>query len=143
MLQPAPPFTRENANKMREKGYATIVQRKNAEIDELKRKLNAALTVAEDDEARRKGLLREQMGKCDEMMSRAKDPKTFKQWVEAKARLWELLYPKPGSLRPKQGRDRAQLAPIQPIPEAQPVVNESALVVPPAGENHNSENVQS
>jgi hypothetical protein len=137
MLQPAPPFTRENANKMREKGYQTIVQRKNAEIDELKRKLVAALTVCEDDEIRRKGLLREQMSKCDEMMAKTSDPVNFKRWAESKAKLWELLYPKPGSLRPKQ--QRAERAPVAPLP----IEPKPAIVAPAPDQNHNDEIVQS
>jgi hypothetical protein len=141
MLQPAPLITSQNANQMREKAYETRVQKKNAEIAELKRQLAAALLVAQDDELRRKSLLREQMSKCDEMMAKAKDPKTFKQWVEAKARLWELLYPKPGSLRPKAGRTTAPA--LHPIPAPLPIEPAPALVPGDPQENHKTEIIQS
>lgn len=133
MLQPAPLITRENANKMREKAYESRIQKKNAEIAELREQLAAALAVAQDDEMQRKHVLRLQMAKCDEMMAKTRDPADFKRWAESKAKLWELLYPKPGSLRPSKSRDRAPaFTPIAPLP-VEPV---PALVAPGSQQDH-------
>lgn len=140
MLQPAPLFTSETARKAQEKGYQTKIQKKNEEIAKLKAELQAALLIAQDDENQRKHVLRMQMAKCDEMMTKTRDPADFKRWAESKAKLWELLYPKPGSLRPTKTRDRSIApAPIQPLP----IAASAPLVVSPVDQNHNGENVQS
>jgi hypothetical protein len=140
MLCPAPLITRENANIMREKGYESKLAKRNAEIADLKRRLESALTPPPEDDQRRKERLLGQVMKCDALMEECDSPKEFAQLVNAKARLWELLYPKPGSLRPKQGRiERAPVVPLSP----QPVAKLPALVVPTSDENHNAENVQS
>lgn len=140
MLQPAPPFNSETAKIAAQKSYQTKVQQKNAEIAELKRELAAALQVAQDDETQRKHVLRMQMAKCDEMMTKTRDPADFKRWAESKAKLWELLYPKPGSLRPGKTRDRIPApSPIAPLP----IEPASPLVAPGSEQNHNEQNPQS
>ena len=140
MLQPAPLFTPETARKAQEKGYLTKIQKKNQEIAKLKQELAAALLIAQDDEQQRKHVLRMQMAKCDEMMTKTRDPADFKRWAESKAKLWELLYPKPGRLRPKQSRsERAPVVPIQPLP----IAPASPLVASNNEQDHNTEIVQS
>jgi hypothetical protein len=81
-----------------------------------------------------------QLDKLDEMLDACKEPKMFIQLTAAKERLWNLVFPKPGSLRPKQSRqERASIQPIQPLP----IDPTPAIVVPEIAQHHNSENVQS
>ena len=136
----APMFTPESARKAQEKGYQTKIQQKNAEIEKLKRELATALIALQDDEQARKSILRMQMAKCDEMMTKTRDPADFKRWAESKAKLWELLYPKPGILRPGKTRDRMPAtSPIAPLP----IEPASPLVAPSPEQNHNAKIVQS
>ena len=79
--------------------------------------------VQADDEARKRRVVL-QIDRCDEMLTKARDPELFIRLTAAKERLWNLLYPKPGSLRPRSG-SKSKPAPIvgfadQPEP-AQPV----------------------
>jgi transposase-like protein len=93
--------------------------------------------IAEDS---RKERVMKQLDKLDEMLDACKEPKMFIQLTAAKERLWNLVFPKPGSLRPKQSRqERASIQPIQPLP----IDPTPAIVVPEIAQHHNSENVQS
>jgi hypothetical protein len=135
-----PRITSENANVLRERSLESRFEGKNKRIRELEGLLAAALASRTEDDVRRKERLFAQVKKCDEMIEECEEPKVFAQLVSAKARLWELLYPKPGSLRPKQNRaERAPIQPIQPLP----IESQSALVAPVTDQNHNGEIVQS
>jgi hypothetical protein len=126
-------ITRETAEEYRKKGLESRFAIKNREIDELKRKLAEALGPKTEDDLRRRERLLKQVQKCDDMMDDCEDSKEFAMLVTAKARLWELLYPKPGSLRPRSKRDERQpiaplvaLGPPQPAPttpQANPVTD--------------------
>lgn len=83
----------------------------------------------------RRRRLAAQIDLIDQDIENVRDPEVRCKLITAKARLWELLYPKPGSLRPKAGRpERAPILPIEPIPQAQPVDSNPALVVQPTDE---------
>lgn len=102
-----------------------------------------ALTVASAEKSadeRRRATLAKQIDLLDSMIARTNGGDRVLRLIAAKAKLWELLYPKPGSLRPKQSRqDRAPIAPIEPLP----IDSAPALVAPPADQSHNGENPQS
>ncbi|HSS99164.1 MAG TPA: hypothetical protein VLK33_19150 [Terriglobales bacterium] len=142
------PFTKENAGEMARRAtqarLARIAREKEEEELERARWVRAPRDTTED---AKKIRVQRQIEACDTMIEACKDPEMFVKLITAKARLWELLYPKPGSLRPKSSRsERAPVAPVQPLPAPaapQPVANPPALVVPTDPQNHNGENVQS
>lgn len=135
-----PQITSENANVLRELSLNSRFEAKNKRIRELEGLLAAALASRTEDDVRRKERLFAQVKKCDEMIEDCDEPKVFAQLVTAKARLWELLYPKPGSLRPKQSRaDRAPVVPLQPLPEPLQIDSAAPLVVPEIATSHNEQ----
>lgn len=124
---PAPLFTKENAGVMAKRATRSRMERIQREKEQLlllrERNASTPLNASEDE---KKARVQRQIEQCDTMLAECADPETFVRLVAAKARLWELLYPKPGSLRPKQSRsDRAPIAPIQPLPE--PLVSSPTL----------------
>ena len=101
--------------------------------------------IETDDTRRRQRVLR-QIDRLDILIEGTRDAELFIRLASAKERLWNLVYPKPGSLRPKAGRqERAMVAPVEPIsaPTPQPVVNPPALVVPQSQPTHNDNTLQS
>jgi hypothetical protein len=131
-------ITRENAVAM---GKLSAVRRKEAKEREEREKNGLPPITAGADEQRLCERVRKQIEKCDELLDRCRSPRTFVQLTSAKERLWNLIYPKAGSIRPGKSRrqDRAPIAPIQPLP----IEPTPALVAPPAGEIHKTEIIQS
>lgn len=126
-------FTRENAREMSKRG--NIARWTRARIPAPREEPTQGIA---ENERKQKTL--EQIDKLDEMLARTRNPVLFVKLTMAKEKLWNLVFPKPGSLRPKQGRpERAPIAPLIP----QPIASPSALVVPGDPENHNGEIVQS
>lgn len=75
--------------------------------------------VADESQEKRERISK-QIDRCDVMLQSCKDPDVFVKLVQAKARLWELLYPKPGSLRPRSGRGRMSQPTFEPSFEPAP-----------------------
>lgn len=130
-------FTRENAAEM---GRLSAERRR-------QRSLALAAPPLETDDSRRKDRVLRQIDRLDVMIEHCRDAELFLRLANAKERLWNLVYPKPGSLRPGKSRSAPEArAPIQPLPAPptpRPVVDPAPVVSDPAPENHNSENVQS
>lgn len=129
-----PRFTRENAAEMARR--ARLARTSNVN----KRTLDAAPAneTAEDERKRRMGV---QIDLLDADIAKTKNPVLRCRLIAAKAKLWELIYPKPGSLKPgKQRREtRAPISPLMP----QPIETAAPLVAGDPDQNHNGENVQS
>lgn len=118
------PFTRENAGEMARRATRSRLERiAREEEEEREARLRDARLPRDASEDAKKLRVQRQIETCDNMLEDCDDPVMFVKLVAAKARLWELLYPKPGSLRPKAGR--VERAPVQPI-QAAP----APLVVP-------------
>jgi hypothetical protein len=64
----------------------------------------AAALPANADEAAREQRLLKQMDQVDGMLDRCREPAEFVQLTNAKARLWNLLFPTAGVSRPKSRR---------------------------------------
>jgi hypothetical protein len=92
-------------------------------------------------EIERKRTLARQIDLLDADIAKAKAPALRIKLIGAKAKLWELLYPKPGSLRPKAGRTTAPA--LHPIPAPLPIEPAPALVPGDPEENHKTEIIQS
>jgi hypothetical protein len=123
-------FTKQNASEFGRKGGMAEKSRRTA---------LAAIPIESDDNRRKQRVLR-QIDRLDVMIESTRDPELFLRLASSKERLWNLVYPKPGSLRPKQSRqDRAPIAPIQPLP----IDTLPAVVVSEIEQTHKSENVKS
>jgi hypothetical protein len=131
-----PRFTRENAAEMAKLSHSPNSAR-NLQ-PETTASIIATAGISADE--RRKQTLAQQIDLLDKMIAKTNGGGKVLQYIAAKAKLWELLYPKPGSLRPKQSRsERVPVQPIQPLPiETQP-----ALVAPSPEQNHNVQIIQS
>ena len=106
------PFTRENAGEMARRANAAKAARK-AEIAAKLASIDANAT-----EEVRITRTKEQLAKLDDMIDRAlddDDAELFLRLVTAKERLWGLVSPKAGVMRPKQSR-RGFSAPL-PLPQ--------------------------
>lgn len=127
-------FTSETARENGRKGnLIRWSQTKTAEVPQI-----AAVTVQPFADDSRKQRMLKQIDLLDTDIESTRDPELRCKLITAKARLWELLYPKPGSLRPKQ-QSRAERAPVQPLP----IEPKPALVAPVTDQNHNGETAQS
>lgn len=127
-----PLFTRENAAEM---GRRSAITRRNASA-ERKEYVVPETPRAEDERKRRMGV---QIDLLDADIAKTKNPVIRCRLIAAKAKLWELLYPRPGVLKPARSRDRAPVHAIAPLP----IEPASPLVAPSLEQNHNGENVQS
>jgi len=125
-------FTRTNAAEMARRSQLARAAKAAAIENPAIPNATAELTA----EVRRKQTLAQQIDKLDALIARAKSSDKVLRLIGAKAKLWELLYPKPGSLRPKAVRDnRAPVSPIAPLP-IEPV---PALVAPGSQQDHKTE----
>lgn len=100
-------FTAENAAEMGRRGQAALKERRRADAEALARmqaKL-AAIPVSAD-ETKRAERIQRQIDKCDEMLDSCDEPETFVKLTAAKERLWNLLFPKAGVLKPKAQSSR-------------------------------------
>lgn len=133
------PFTKENAGEMARRAtvarLARIKRDKEEAFAERERRARMPIDASEDAKKLR---VQKQIETCDRMLDECCDPELFVKLTMAKERLWNLIYPKPGSLRPKQSRqDRAPISPIEPLP----IETTPTLVAPAADKNHNVENL--
>jgi len=100
----APNFTRENAAEMARR--ATAAREANrAREKTILREYAKNPPVDADDDARKKRVLK-QIARCDHLLLTC-EPKDFPKLTAAKERLWNLVYPKAGVLRPRKS-DRPQ-----------------------------------
>lgn len=68
--------------------------------------------VDADNDARRKRVLK-QIARCDSLLLTC-EPKDFPKLAAAKERLWNLVFPKAGVLRPRKGGERPPPPAIEP-----------------------------
>jgi hypothetical protein len=130
-------FTRENAVAM---GKLSAERRKEAKERQEREHNGLPPISAPAEDQRRRDRVQKQIDRCDDLLENCRSAKTFIQLTAAKERLWNLVYPKPGSLRPKQSRqERAPVVPLSP----QPVAMSAPIVAPVTDQNHKSEIVQS
>ncbi len=110
----APNFTRENAADMARRATVSREARRARE----KAAATATRQLASDD-ARKTTTLR-QIDKLDELINSSldrRDAKRFLQLSAAKERLWKLVQPTAGALRPGRGSRRSDPPPM-PMPQA-------------------------
>jgi hypothetical protein len=94
----APNFTRENAAEMARR--ATVAREaRRAREKAILREYAKNPPVDADDNARRKRVLR-QIARCDSLLLTC-EPKDFPKLTAAKERLWRLIFPTAGVLRPR------------------------------------------
>ena len=117
-----PLITRENAAEMARLSHSPNSARHNE-----RKPLMKPAPANDSAETVRRLRLAEQIDLIDQDIQNTRNPELRIKLISAKARLWELLYPKPGSLRPGKVRTETR-ARVEPI--AQPVVNSAPLVVP-------------
>ena len=130
-------FTRENAAEMARRSHSPNSARHlQPETVAL-----AVATAAKTADEQRRDTLAKQIDLLDRLIAKANGGERVLRLINAKAKLWELLYPKPGSLKPGKQR-AAERAPISPL-IPQPLEPKPALVVQPSDQNHNGESVQS
>lgn len=111
-----------------------------ARVSNINKRTSATAPANETAEDERKRRLGVQIDMLDADIAKTKNPVLRCRLIAAKSKLWELVYPKPGSLRPKHERHtRAPIAPIQTLP----VAPSPALVSADPAQNHNGETIQS
>lgn len=128
-----PQFTKETAASAARNATKSRVARKQREKIEReaeKVRANAFTALIPRDatfDARQMRIAR-QIDQLDEMIAGCKNPDLMLKFISAKARLHELIYPKPGSYRPGKRRpeERAPVSPVQPIYE--PVIPEKPVI---------------
>lgn len=116
----APPFTRDNAREMQAKSTAAQNAARalaKAALDELARQ--AAAPPRDHDEEARKRRAEKQIETCDRLMEvDGIDADTFVKLTAAKERLWRLVFPTAGVMRPRSpGRSKAAPS-VEPAPQA-------------------------
>ena len=113
-------FTAENAAEYGRMGAiaSAAAKARRKQEEKLAAEAAAELPVIADEQARLKRVMR-QIEKCDELMDDCDDPKEFIALTAAKERLWNLIFPKAGSLRPAKASRR----PAQPLPSPIPPQN--------------------
>lgn len=138
-------FTKENASEMAKRSHAPGSARHLKKPDHPDFNSDSQMSQSNGSTAdeQRKGVLRQQIEILDYHIARTKRAGNLCKLISAKARLWELLYPKPGSLRPgkQRGNGHESRGPVEPIHEhqaPQPVDNVPALVATSTDENHNA-----
>ena len=75
-----------------------------------------------------KARVQRQIEKCDELLETCKEPELFVKLTQAKERLWNLIYPKAGSIRPGKPKDRMP-APLQVVPLSIQPIDPTAPIV--------------
>jgi hypothetical protein len=120
----APNFTRENAAEMARRATKARVASRLREKAEL-----AAYRALERGEqtpdARTKRVLK-QIKYCDELLDARPDAETFVKLTAAKERLWNLVFPKAGVMRPRSQPSR------RPPPTSERPQEPSPAPIPPA-----------
>jgi hypothetical protein len=113
----APNFTRENARAMQIKATASRLARIQREKDELQAMKDALARIPETEDARRTRTLK-QLDMLDALIDRALNlgnSDKFLKLSAAKEKIWKLVQPTAGVLRPKKREDRVCRPTVQPI----------------------------
>jgi len=110
------PFTKENAAEMARRSVKAREERR------AQRKAMAAAIRLESspdcDQARNRRVFA-QIRQCDEMIDECRDPDTFVKLTAAKERLWRLVFPTAGVLKPANAPRRRQSTSLpEPSPGA-------------------------
>ena len=135
-------FTKENASQMAKLSHAPNSARhlKKPALQQSAPESQISQSQSNSADDHRRNTLRNQIELLDYHIARTKRAANLCKLIAAKARLWELLYPKPGSLRPGKQRGHEQRAPIEPMPDRQtpqPIDAVPALVASSNEANHN------
>ena len=93
-----PQITRENAAEMQRRAQAAIAARK--ERARLDREKLEAMPETADEQARSKRVFA-QIDRVDQFLEECQDAETFVKLTAAKERLWKLVVPTAGVLRPR------------------------------------------
>ena len=93
-----PQITRENAAEMQRRAQVAIAARK--ERARLDREKLAAMPETADEQARSKRVFA-QIDRVDQFLEECQDAETFVKLTAAKERLWKLVVPTAGVLRPR------------------------------------------
>ena len=103
-------FTAENAAEYGRKGaLASLETKRAAKQALLAAQAKLAEIPASSDEQNRINRIQRQIDKCDEMLDSCDEPETFVKLTAAKERLWNLLFPKAGVLKPKAQSGRRSM----------------------------------
>ena len=105
-----PLITRENAAEMQRRAQVAIAARK--ERARLDREKLAAMPATADADARNKRVYA-QIDRVDQFLEECQDAETYVKLTAAKERLWKLVVPTAGVMRPNQQSKR----PRAPLPE--------------------------
>ena len=105
-----PLITRENAAEMQRRAQVAIAARK--ERARLDREKLANLPASADELARSKRVFA-QIDRCDQFLEECLDAETYVKLTAAKERLWKLVVPTAGVMRPQPQPKR----PRAPLPE--------------------------
>ena len=110
-----PLITRENAAEMQRRAQVAIATRK--ERARLDREKLAAMPAASDELARNKRVFA-QIDRVDLFLEECQDAETYVKLTAAKERLWSLVIPKAGVMRPRQQSKRPRMPIIleDPVP---------------------------
>ena len=111
----APPFTPEAAAAAgRLSGLARRRKRDEATAEA------ALLAGSTNDEPRKRRVLK-QIDACDKLLDKCQDPRLFASLTAAKERLWNLVFPKAGVMRPRSTSQRRQPPTVSAAPQEQTV----------------------
>lgn len=106
------PFTKENAAEKGRKGGLTTHKRW-LEKKQAMSTLLAGIPL-ETQLAARQNKVAEQVDISDRLINSCKDPEMFVKLVNAKATLWNLVFPKAGVNRPSKSK-RSSSMPVEPV----------------------------
>lgn len=128
----APPFTRENAADMARRAVISREARREAK----RIAAEAAKPRIQDEEARRQRTLTQLDGldKLIDSALRKHDAELFLKLTAAKGRLWKLVAPTAGVLRPKRAGEASRRPSIAPIAVEIPDQTPQAPAAPAASE---------
>lgn len=115
-------ITLENARQLGQLGNAEKARRK-AEL----KKLLASIPANADEQARFNRVMLQIM-RVDTLLETC-DAEQFPSLVAAKERLWNLIYPKAGVLRPRQNR-QSRPVPVATQVQPEPVVPQAPVAIP-------------
>ena len=109
----APNFTRENAAEMARRATVAREERR-AREKAILREYAQSMRADAGDDARKRRVLK-QIKRCDGMLDEC-EPADFPALTAAKERLWNLILPKAGVMRPRQSSQRRQPPTVEPTP---------------------------
>ena len=100
-------FSAENAAEFGRRGGLAAAKTKaeRKQQERLEAEAAAKMPVIADESARTKRVMR-QIERCDDLMDECDDGELFVKLTAAKERLWNLIFPKAGTFKPKPGGTR-------------------------------------